>query len=103
MVVQPFRTSSSTCWSYLLQIVDHQDLFKPLLVGRDTQESSVPNKFKVGLTSRFFKGSRLDEPDWFFKGTSVYESNVGRWLMGANERYGRMTSDTGMGARVFTN
>jgi hypothetical protein len=45
------------------------------------------------LTSRYHKGSRPDEPYWFFKGTSVYENNVDRWLMGANEHYGRMLSD----------
>jgi hypothetical protein len=55
--------------------------------------TALRDEFTVGLTSRFLKGSRPDEPDWFFKGTSVYESNVGRWLMGANEHYGRMTSD----------
>jgi hypothetical protein len=54
---------------------------------------ALRDEFKVGLTSRYLKGSRPDEPDCFFKGTSVYEGNVGRWLLGANEHYGRMTSD----------
>jgi hypothetical protein len=54
---------------------------------------ALRDEFKVGLTSRYLEGSRPDEPDWFSKGTSVYKSNIGRWLVGAKDHYDRMTSD----------
>jgi hypothetical protein len=78
---------------------------------KKTQEYNVPKKelvielsfykdapalrdeFKVGLTSRYLEGSRPDEPDWFWKGTDVYEDNIKGWLVGATDVYSRMTSD----------
>lgn len=35
-----------------------------------------PPEFKVGITKRYFEGDRPEEPDWFYKGTEVYEKNV---------------------------
>jgi hypothetical protein len=54
---------------------------------------ALRDEFKIGLTSRYLEGSRPDEPDWFYKGTSVYKNNIGRWLVGAKDHYDRMTSD----------
>lgn len=47
--------------------------------------------FKVGLTERFISGDRPDEPDWFYKGTDIYDSNVKGWLMGVRDHYSRLT------------
>lgn len=49
--------------------------------------------FDVGLTKDYLEGDRPDEPDWFFKGTSVYEKNIEQFLMGLRDHYQRMTSN----------
>jgi hypothetical protein len=68
---------------------------KELVIEIDFCEDApaLRDEFKVGLTSRYLEANRPDEPDWFYKGTNVYKDNVGRWLMGAKDHYGRMTSE----------
>jgi hypothetical protein len=52
-----------------------------------------PPEFEVGITKRYFKGKRPDEPDWFHKGTDVYQRNIGAFMAGINDHYKRMTKD----------
>jgi hypothetical protein len=52
-----------------------------------------PAEFKIGITSRYLEGDRPDEPDWFYKGTSVYDSNIKVFIAVLSDRYHRMTSD----------
>jgi hypothetical protein len=67
---------------------------KPVTIPNFYEDApALRDEFKAGLTSRYLKGSRPGESDWFLKGKSVYNNNVGRWLMGANEHCSRMTSD----------
>lgn len=35
-----------------------------------------PPEFKVGITKRYLEGDRPDEPDWFYRGTDVYDKNI---------------------------
>ena len=50
-----------------------------------------PPKFKVGLTRLYLQGK--EEPDWFWKGTDVYENNITNFRTGLQDHYNRMTSD----------
>lgn len=52
-----------------------------------------PPEFKVGITKDYLEGDRPNEPDWFCKGTHVYEKNVSAFLQAAADQYHRMTSD----------
>jgi hypothetical protein len=52
-----------------------------------------PAEFKIGITSRYLEGDRPDEPDWFYKGTNDYDSNIKVFIAVLSDRYHRMTSD----------
>ena len=52
-----------------------------------------PAEFKIGITSRYLQGDRPDEPDWFYKGTSVYDDNIKMFIAGLTDHYRRMTND----------
>ena len=54
----------------------------------------TPNPiFKVGVTKDYLEGDRPEEPDWFYKGTDVYDSNIKTFLTGLRDHYQRMTSN----------
>lgn len=54
---------------------------------------STPPSFKVAPAARYYQGSRPDEPDWFHKGTDVYEGNVAAVRLGLKDQHSRMTAD----------
>lgn len=52
-----------------------------------------PPNFKIGVAKRYIEGRRPDEPDWFHKGSEIYDSNVKMFVTGAMDHYRRMTSN----------
>ena len=47
--------------------------------------------FKVGVSKDYFEGDRPEEPDWFFKGTSEYQSHIRIFVTGMLDQYERTT------------
>jgi hypothetical protein len=78
--------------------VDKKDLLLEIDLKADPQKGSAPAlreppEFKVAPTRGYLEGTRPDEPDWFYKGSKVYEKNVRQVLAGIRDHHERMTSN----------
>jgi hypothetical protein len=77
--------------------IDKRELVLELNLYVDEQGSApafrTPHAFKVGIMRRYLEGTRPEEPDWFSKGTSVYEMNIDNFLANAQDQFQRMTSE----------
>ena len=65
------------------------DFFKRL--GDEDVSPAMDGKFRVAPVSLALEGDRLEEPDWFYRGTNVYESNVALFREGMRDHHNRMT------------
>ena len=54
---------------------------------------ALRGEFKVNPTRGYLQDARPSEPDWFYKGTDVYNRNVRIFLAGLKDHYERMTSN----------
>jgi len=52
---------------------------------------AMDGTFGVAPVSQALEGDRSAEPDWFYKGTAVYESNVALFREGLRDHHNRMT------------
>lgn len=80
-----------TCVSNSL---DKKDLFLEIdfMHSDDNGSSAAMNgEFRVILVTQALEGDCPDEPDWFYKGTDVYESNVALFRAGLRDHHNRMT------------
>jgi chemotaxis signal transduction protein len=78
--------------------VDKKDLLLEMDLYADPQKGSAPAlreppEFKIAPARGYLDGTRPDEPDWFDKGSTVYEENIRRMLACIRDRHERMTSN----------
>jgi len=52
-----------------------------------------PPKFTGGIMKCYLEGGHPAEPNWFYKGTDVYEKNIKFFLTGLADHYHQMTSN----------
>ena len=76
--------------------LDKKNVFLEIDFNKDMHEDSSPamaGKFRVEAVSECLEGNRSAEPDWFYKGTDVYESNVAVFRVGLQDHCKRMTEN----------
>lgn len=61
----------------------HAEGLSPAMMGR----------FRVAPVSKCLRGNRRAEPDWFYRGSNVYESNVAMFRAGLQDHHQRMTEN----------
>jgi hypothetical protein len=76
--------------------VDSKEAVLVVSFYRDNETGTAPAlrdppEFQIGITKDFIRGDRPDEPDWFFKGTPVYEKNIDMFVTAVEDMYRRMT------------
>jgi hypothetical protein len=53
----------------------------------------TPPEFKMAPATSYMDGKRPNEPNWFFKGTKVYQNNIKTFICGLRDHHARMTDD----------
>ena len=72
--------------------LEKKDLFLEIDFYRQSDGSPAMNgSFRVAPVSQALEGDRCAEPNWFHKGTAVYESNVALFREGLRDHHNRMT------------
>lgn len=71
--------------------LDKKDVFLAIDFMRDDQDISA--SFHAAPVSQALEGDCPAEPDWFYKGTNVYGSNVALFHEGLRDHHSRMTSN----------
>lgn len=53
----------------------------------------TPARFQLRDTRGYFEGSRPNEPDWYYKGTDIYENNISKSVTALKDQFRRITTN----------
>jgi hypothetical protein len=77
--------------------IDKKDVFLQIDFYKESdaqgQSPAMEGQFLVASVSKCLEGGRSAEPNWFYKGSDVYESNVAMFRAGLQDHHKRVTAN----------